>query len=341
MPPRESYLPPIQATPEEVAQGLFYKTKPKSEVLARARKGRNAQWENNGYIPSWVNPSEVDLDRFFTNPAVAEKCYEYLIEVMETDHADAGDYKFVEPSAGQGSFYSLLPADRRIGIDLVPDNLEYVIADYLSWKPQINGCSYAVVGNPPFGYRGWLALAFVNHSATFADYIGMILPMSFQSEGKGSPKHRVVGAELVQSKLLPNDAFVNEDGQSVKINALWQVWRRGVNNRPPVRTCSSWVDLFTVDVREERLCGHERLHEADWFLQRTFYGDPPSLVKRLEDVKYGCGYGIVIKQKKKTITEMLNKVDWKKYSNLAMHNCRHISMYHIENALIDAGFADA
>ena len=165
--------------------------------------------------------------------------------------------------------------------------------------------------------------------------------MAFQSEGKGSPKHRVIGAELVQSKLLPNDAFVNERGQTVKINALWQVWRRGVNNRAPARTCSSWVDLFTVDIRKERLCGHERLHEADWLLQRTFYGDSPSLVKRLEDVKYGCGYGIVIKQQKPSITATLNKIDWKEYSNLAMHNCRHISMYHIENALIDAGFADA
>jgi len=27
----------------------------------------------------------------------------------------------------------------------------------------------AVVGNPPFGYRAWLALAFVNRAALFAD----------------------------------------------------------------------------------------------------------------------------------------------------------------------------
>ena len=32
--------------------------------------------------------------------------------------------------------------------------------------------------------------------------------------------------------------------------------------------------------------------------------------------------------------------DWKKYSNLAMHNCRHISMEHIRKALINAGFID-
>ena len=68
---------------------------------------------------------------------------------------------------------------------------------------------YAVLGNPPFGYRAWLALAFINHSAIFADYIGFILPMAFQSDGKGSPKFRVKGAELILSTRLPSNAFVD------------------------------------------------------------------------------------------------------------------------------------
>lgn len=40
------------------------------------------------------------------------------------------------------------------------------------------------------------------------------------------------------------------------------------------------------------------------------------------------------------IANHLNNVDWKKYSNLAAHDCRHISMYHIRRALIDGGFRD-
>ena len=301
---------------------------------------RNRQWEKNDLIPSWVNIATVELDRFFTRPAVAEQCYLHLQNKLRSDCADTSNYCFIEPSAGEGSFYNLLPKNRRIGLDIVPASPEYHVGDYLSWYPKANGRRYVVVGNPPFGYRGWLALAFVNHSAKFADYIGMILPMSFQSEGKGSPKHRVVGAELIQHKHLPADAFTNEQGQPAKVNALWQVWRRGVNNRKPAKTCDDWVDIFTVDVRKERLCGHERAAEASWFLQRTFYGESPRLVKDFSRVKYGCGYGIVIKQKYKTVTRFLAGVDWRKYSNLAMHNCCHISMYHIRNALIDAGFVD-
>jgi hypothetical protein len=40
------------------------------------------------------------------------------------------------------------------------------------------------------------------------------------------------------------------------------------------------------------------------------------------------------------VAAILNGTNWNNYSNLATHNCRHISMYHIKNALIDAGLYD-
>ena len=181
----------------------------------------------------------------------------------------------------------------------------------------------------------------MNHAAGFADYVGMILPMAFQSDGKGSPKHRVEGLRLIHSSYLPQDSFVTLDGRPAKINALWQVWQRGVNNAPQPKTCDQWIDLFTVDMRRERLCGQTRLTEADYFLQRTFYSDPPSLVRDFSEVRYVCGYGIVIKKDQDAIVDLLNRTDWSAYSNLAAHNCRHISMYHIRRVLTDAGFTDA
>ena len=239
----------------------------KDRAHTKALINRNKQWENNSLIPSWVDISSVDADRFFTNPDVAKQCYERLRDAMLNDNAALQQYCYVEPSAGKGVFYNLLPGEQRIGLEIVPDNEDYTLCDFLSWNPKVNGRRYAVIGNPPFGYRGWLALSFVNHASTFADYIGMILPMPFQSEGKGSPKHRVIGSELIQQEYLPPDAFTNEEGRLIKINALWQIWRRGVNNRPPVKTCDQFVDLFTVDLRKERLCGRDRMTEATWFLQ--------------------------------------------------------------------------
>ena len=310
---------------------------PYGEALALHQ--RNRQWQDNPYIPTWVDPNEVGLDQFFTRPEVAQDCYASLRQWMHQDGASPEEYHFIEPAAGTGAFFDLLPTDRRVGVDIAAFRDEYERADFLSWQPAEEQC-YALVGNPPFGYRAWLALAFMNHAAKFADYVGMILPMAFQSDGKGSPKLRVRGLRLVYTQHLPQDSFVDVQGRRAKVNALWQVWQRGVNNTRPPATCDKWLDLFTVDNRKERLCGQKRIAEADFFLQRTFYGEVPTLVRDFADVRYVCGYGLVLKREKRRVTKLLNQTDWRQYSNLAAHNCRHISMYHIRKVLTDAGLQD-
>ena len=304
-----------------------------------AIQNRNRSWSDHPLIPAWVDVKNVDLDQFFTRPDVAEYCLNSLHSWMKKDGADPDGYSYIEPAAGGCAFYNLLPPERRIGIDILPLQDDLIEHDFLSWQPTQKG-KYAIIGNPPFGYRAWLALAFINHAASFSDYVGFILPMAFQSDGKGSPKYRVEGLRLVHSEPLSPDSFTDSYGRATKINALWQVWQRGVNNIPPFDSCDSWIDLFTVDMRKERLCGQERLHEADYFLQRTFYNEQPSLVLDFSDVRYVCGYGIVIKKEKDAIIRLLNTTDWEQYSNLAAHNCRHISMYHIRRVLTDAGYLD-
>lgn len=303
-------------------------------------KKRNEFWEDHDAIPKWVDIDNVGLDQFYTKPNIANKCYKNLLNIIRNDGRSIEEYKFIEPSAGTGAFYDLLPFQDRIGIDIDPKRAEFIEHDFLSWPIKTNGKRYITVGNPPFGYRAWLALAFINHAAKFSDYVGMILPMSFQSDGKGSPKHRVKGMRLIHSECLPADSFVNSAGKDVKVNGLWQVWKRGENVAEQKKTCNYWIELFTVDQRKERLCGQNRMHEADFFLQRTFYNSPPSLVTSFSQVKYVCGYGIIIKNEYDQVLKLLNNTDWKQYSNLAAHNCRHISMYHIEKVLIDAGLVD-
>src|SRR3989338_32594 len=302
---------------------------------------RNKSWEKSEYIPSWVNIQNVDLDQFFTQPDVAKSCWNSLCKYMKADNAKISDYKFIEPSAGLGAFYDLLPDKRRVGIDVVQFRPDFIQHDFLSWQPKTDKTKYACIGNPPFGYRAWLALAFLNHAALFSDYVGFIMPMAFQSEGKSNPTDRVKGIHLVHSSTLPPDSFVGADGKILKVNVLWQIWARKEGEaKPTTKTCDQYIDLFTVDMRKERLCGQTRLNEADFFLQRTFYTEPPNLVTSFNQVKYVCGYGIVIKQDRNKVLKILQNADWKHYSNLATHNCRHISMCHIRKALTDAGLVD-
>ncbi len=311
----------------------------KSEYSS-AIKIRNKFWKNNKYIPSWVNIEEVGLDHFCTLPDIAKSCWNIFLKYLEKEKIDLSKYIFIEPSAGLGAFYDLLPKNKRVGIDIVKSNPHFIQQDFLSWQPKDKNQKYICVGNPPFGYRAWLALSFVNHAGLFSDYIGFIVPMAFQSNGKSNVKDRIKGFHLVHQSSLPADSFIDIDGKPVKVNALWQIWKRGEARKHIEKTCNKYVDLFTVDLRKERKCGHKRLHEADFFLQRTFYTQPPRLVKSFDEVKYVCGYGIVIKTNRDKVLKTLENADWRVYSNLASHNCRHISMEHIRKALIEAGLTD-
>ncbi|MDR2769954.1 MAG: hypothetical protein LBB08_00720 [Rickettsiales bacterium] len=308
----------------------------KNKIIAE----RNKKWERNSYIPKWVDLDNVDLDQFFTKPEIAKKCHDNFIKLLQKDGIDLSQYAFIEPSAGNGAFFNLLNKRNRIGLDLMPmcDNL--LQQDFLSWQPQKG--KYISIGNPPFGYRAWLALAFLQHASLFSDYIGMILPMAFQSDGKGSPKNRVNLMELVHSEILPKGSFVKPDGSTANVNALWQIWKKTDNKKIVAKkTCRNWLDIFTVDFRKERLCGMNKMANANAFLQRTYFGcRPPKLVSSFDYVRYTCGYGLIFKKNAAELKLLLDTTDWNIYSNLAAHNCRHISMYHIEQRLIDEGFSD-
>ncbi len=305
-----------------------------------AIKLRNEAWKENKKIPKWVKIEEVDLDHYCTRPVVAKLCWDRFLKYLKKEKVNLSEYTFIEPSAGQGAFYNLLPKNKRIGIDVVKEDSEYIQQDFLSWLPNSREKKYITIGNPPFGYRAWLALAFVNHAGLFSDYIGFIVPMAFQSNGKSNIKDRIKGFHLVHQSHIPADSFIDINGKIVKVNALFQIWKKGDIIKKAEKTCNTYIDLFTVDLRKERKCGFKRMEEADFFLQRTFHTNPPKLVKSFDEVKYGCGYGIVLKKDKRRVLNTLKNTNWKVYSNLASHNWRHISMEHIRKTLIDNRFID-
>jgi hypothetical protein len=298
---------------------------------------RNNAWEDTDRIPDWVRGRDISLDQFFTLPEVANYCWKSFQDFLVKDKAVLKNFKFIEPSAGQGSFYNLLPKGKRIGIDVDSFNSEYIQQDFLTWEPNFTDDRPCVaIGNPPFGYRGWLALSFLNKASEFCDYVGFILPMSFQSEGKGSPKNRVSGMSLVHSEVLLGDVFRDNNGRKIQVNTVWQIWKKG--EAPPLPDLSlaeEYVDIFTVDYRKERLCGMGKVLLCNTFLQRSYFKEPPKIVDCFSKVKYVCGYGVIFKKNEKKIRKILNETDWGQYHNLATHSVKHISMYHIKKAIID------
>jgi len=322
---------------EELIYDDLYKIKD-SDIVTVLEK-RNKNWKKNKEIPIWVAPETVDLDQFFTKNEVAKNYVDFMFNYLKKKGINNEDCVFIEPSAGDGSFLQYLPKQQRIGLDIFPLRNDIIETDFLNWSLEKRHKNKKIifVGNPPFGYRSWLALLFMNHAAKFADYVFFILPMAFQSDGKGSPKGRVNGLKLIHSETVPKESFYKTNNAVVKVNALFQVWEKGTQIMPKYDKAKKYLDLFTVDDRPERLCGQEKKNDADFFIQRTYYSNSPNIVYNFKDVKYGCGYGVIIKNEllKDDIIKIFENIDWDNYSNLAAHNCRHVSIYHIQKAFLE------
>ena len=117
----------------------------------------------------------VELDQFYTQPHIAKRCWDVLNSTVDTSLA-----RFIEPSAGTGVFYDLLP-EGSIGIDIDPQHDNLIEADFLGWGPDRDDPSNTViVGNPPFGSRGRMAVRFFNHAAVIAETVAFIVPVIFR-----------------------------------------------------------------------------------------------------------------------------------------------------------------
>ena len=291
-------------------------------------------------LPHYAISKKAPEDAYFTRRDVAEHCMAQLEAVCKRRRIDLAEYLFVEPSAGEGCFYDHFPpGTTKLAVDIDPKQ-DYVIkADYLRWWPDEANHKFAVIGNPPFGHRGAMALAFVNRSLLFADLVAFILPMSFYSNGKGTNMKRVQGATLLHNELLERESFYNpETGEPVSVNTVFQVWRKGKHKS--VFTdydVSEYAEIYTCCSAPNRYCGLGRGREYDCFIASTFFGSDIGIVPTFDQVKYGSGYGIIIKKNKRKVLDVLSKANWVKHSTIATNSCRHIRMFHIREILGKAG----
>ncbi len=172
----------------------------------------------------------MNLDQFFTKRDLAAQCWRSLLPIVRRlTGKRTGELLFVEPSAGDGSFYDLLPAGR-IGLDIEPRRDSIMGADFLAWDcPLFRPRQHVVVvGNPPFGKRGALAVRFFCKAAEMADVIAFILPVIFRKHF--IHKQLPAGWQLAYQRDLPRDAFYTDAASSYEVNTEFQVWTRLAGN---------------------------------------------------------------------------------------------------------------
>ena len=157
------------------------------------------------------------LSQYYTRAAVAKRLYAVFCSLV-----DPSRFLLIEPSAGTGSFYVLLPPGSR-AFDIDPKLVGIEKKDFL--KVEIGGSRpIAFIGNPPFS--DGMAKRFFNHAALEAGVIAFILPRSFRKAAVHNKLNR--DFHLLHEENVEQDAFLF-CSKLVHVPAVFQVWvRRGV-----------------------------------------------------------------------------------------------------------------
>ena len=165
----------------------------------------------------------VEAEQYFTSTGVVRQCLDLVRKHYRFD--DFG--LIVEPCAGAGAFLVELPADKRIGLDILPLHDEIKVQDFLHWEPaSASGKTLPnkvlTIGNPPFGRRAKLAVQFIEKAAEFSDVIAFILPRSFN---KYTFQNRVPSNFYLVDSLEAQD-FETPDGEPLTIKSVFQIWEK-------------------------------------------------------------------------------------------------------------------
>lgn len=280
--------------------------------------------------------SYKEKDQFFTPDATAKYCYLKFLEILKK-YKDHEDYTFIEPSAGNGCFLKILPQDKRIGIDIEPHSDEILKQDYLDWQPEQDR-KYIVIGNPPFGLRGQLALKFINHSSKFANYVCFILPQLFESDGKGVPRKRVIGLNLIHSEKLDTD-FETPDGKNTKVRCILQVWSKFHENEEYMlnEKENETIKIYSLsDGGSSSTTRNKKMfYNCDAYLPSTCFGkDNMKYYDNFDTLPGKKGYGIVFMKDKETNLEKFKKIDWCNVAFLSTNSAYNIRSSQIAGEFI-------
>ncbi len=173
------------------------------------------------------------LDQFYTKINIARKCYKLLINTLQ----NIDKIQFIEPSAGTGSFFYLLPStyiqynkhryNRRLGFDIDPKGKQIKKKDFLIDNLDSNILlpknRVVVIGNPPFGNRSKLAIEFFNKATEYADTVAFIVPLQFRKWSVQSKLNKEF--KLIKELLLDENSFIF-NGKEYGVRCVFQIWTK-------------------------------------------------------------------------------------------------------------------
>jgi hypothetical protein len=176
---------------------------------------------------------EAGLDKFYTIPAISEKCIGTIATKYDWNMWDL----VVEPSAGNGSFLTRIPTTKRVGIDIAPECPGIMKLDFFEYKPP-ELTNILVIGNPPFGRVSSLAVKFFNHSAEWCSVIAFIVPKTFRRISVQNRLHKKF--HLVYDDEIPCEPCSFSPPMQVK--CCFQIWEKREEDRDIVKLSTKHDD---------------------------------------------------------------------------------------------------
>lgn len=177
---------------------------------------------------------EAGLDQFYTIPTVAEICITRVGERYPWSNWGL----VVEPSAGNGSFLTRIPTEKRIGMDISPQHPDIIRQDFFEYIPPRMDEPILVIGNPPFGRICSLAIRFFQHAAQWADVIAFIVPRTFRRISVHNKLPRSL--HLVWDEDIPSEPCSFEPPMAAK--CCFQIWQNRLDARPFIKLPTTHPD---------------------------------------------------------------------------------------------------
>jgi hypothetical protein len=165
----------------------------------------------------------VKKSQHFTGRSEARRLYELTCRII----AENG-IKFdcwLEPSAGDGAFYDLLPVHMRLGIDIESRHPNVIEADFLTFDGFEPGITYAAIGNIPWGENA--PVRFFNRCADHCSVIAFLVPLSFRRPHAINQLDRRF--RLLHEEVCPR-------GHPPLFPGVFQIWVRDDELREPIET---------------------------------------------------------------------------------------------------------
>ena len=197
----------------------------RSDSDRRALHRRGNGKVSAGTATGGIRMNGNSLDQFYTNADAVREC----VALAERFIRDAGipSAGYIEPAAGDGAFLAGLPrGSAPVAMDIAPGAPQIQRMDFLEWHyhgPRRRE-NLVVIGNPPFGKRGNLAVDFLNHAARQADTVAFILPACFRKYG--IQKQIAPDLALQFSQDLDWNEYRLPDGRTQRLNTVFQIWSR-------------------------------------------------------------------------------------------------------------------